>query len=83
MNDEDVATLVHRQAEGVRWAVHQLGKAVLLGSVIGLVVSLFFGALGLACAGLIAGWYLVSSSLPRMPEEPQLPAEARGERPQY
>jgi hypothetical protein len=69
MKDEDVSTLVRRQADGVRWAVHQVGKALLVGSLIGLVACLFLGALGMALAGLIAGWYLVSSTMPPLPEE--------------
>lgn len=69
MKDEDVSTLVRRQADGVRWAVHQVGKALLVSSLIGLVACLFLGATGVAVAGVVAGWYLVSSSMPPLPEE--------------
>jgi hypothetical protein len=69
MNDDDVATLVHRQADGVRWAVHRVGKALVIGSLVGVVACFFLDLVGLAVGGLVTGWYLVRSSMPPLPEE--------------
>jgi hypothetical protein len=62
MNDDSVLAL--HQARAAGWAIHQLGKAVMVSSFVGLIAALVIGLFALPVAGLVCGWYLMSSSPP-------------------
>ena len=63
MNQElDVLAAHHTQLVG--WAVHQFGRALFIGSLVGLAAIFVIGALALPLGGLICATYLLLASAP-------------------
>lgn len=65
--NRDLEVLAAHQTRLVGWALHELGRALFLGSFVGLVAALVIGVLAIPLAGLICSVYLLLATAPASP----------------